>query len=325
VSDYQDALQLVTYENTSEQLTEGPRTVTFRVSDGTGTGSGTRNITVGSVNDAPIVTPSENALDYTENDTATPIDPNVTVSDMDDTDLVSATVQITGGFNNDEDTLAVDGTLPSGITADTTVTGTITLTGTALVSDYQDALHQITYENSSDDPDTTARTVTFRASDGIDTGSATRNINITAENDAPTVTTTGSTLTYTAGDGEVVIDPGVALEDVDSTNLMSATVQISSGLVATEDVLDVQGSLPAGITADTSVTGTITLTGTALVSDYQDALQLITYTNNADPLTTGIRTVTFTAYDTEGAEGSDTRQINVGGATYEMYLPLVTR
>ncbi|WP_373528350.1 DUF4114 domain-containing protein, partial [Nostoc sp.] len=63
----------------------------------------------------------------------------------------------------------------------------LTLTGDATVAEYQTALQSVTYQNSSDNPDTTARTISFVVNDGdFDSSPATRDINLTAVNDAPT-------------------------------------------------------------------------------------------------------------------------------------------
>ncbi|MGI9276596.1 MAG: beta strand repeat-containing protein, partial [Endozoicomonas sp.] len=64
-----------------------------------------------------------------------------------------------------------------------------TLSGSASLADYQTALQAVTFENTSDNPDTTARTITVVVNDG-DTNSATRTttIAITAVNDAPVLT-----------------------------------------------------------------------------------------------------------------------------------------
>jgi hypothetical protein len=325
ITDYETVLSQITYENTAATPTQGTRTVTFTVYDpDNAQGSDTRDITVGTQNDAPTVTASAGALAYTEGQSPQLIDLTITVNDPDDTNLEGATIEITGGFVDTEDTLSVASALPSNINPDTSVAGTITLTGTASVGDYEIALRKIAYENTSDNPDTTTRTVTFTVDDGTDTGSDTRDIEITAENDAPTVTNTATALTYTTDNGQVIIDPGILVDDVDNTNLMTATVEISGGFVSTEDMLDIQGNLPGSITADTSVTGTITLTGTAPISDYQSVLSQITYENTADPLTEGTRTVTFTVYDPEGAESSDVRLIEVT-RLYKAYLPFAAK
>jgi hypothetical protein len=323
---YQQALQLVTYENTSIDPDTSMRTVTFTVSDGTDTGSDTRNINITSVNVPPTVTTTAGALPYTENDDPTPIDPNITVTD--DGSVISATVEISG-FVSGEDVLDAPGTLPGGISANfDAATGILTLSNTAVVTEYQAALRLVTYENTSEAPDTATRTVTFTVSDGADEGSATRDIDITAENDAPTVTTTGTTLSYLPEDGQVFIDPGLGINDIDHTNLMTATVEISNGFVSGEDTLTVDSTLlPSGISANfDAATGTLTLTGTATVANYQAALHLVTYENDADPLTEGIRTVTFTVYDPADAMGSDTRDIDVkNNPSYEVYLPVLVK
>jgi hypothetical protein len=300
--------------------------VTFTVSDGTDTGSDTRNINITSVNVPPTVTTTAGALPYTENDDPTPIDPNITVTD--DGSVISATVEISG-FVSGEDVLDAPGTLPGGISANfDAATGILTLSNTAVVTEYQAALRLVTYENTSEAPDTATRTVTFTVSDGADEGSATRDIDITAENDAPTVTTTGTTLSYLPEDGQVFIDPGLGINDIDHTNLMTATVEISNGFVSGEDTLTVDSTLlPSGISANfDAATGTLTLTGTATVANYQAALHLVTYENDADPLTEGIRTVTFTVYDPADAMGSDTRDIDVkNNPSYEVYLPVLVK
>ena len=57
------------------------------------------------VNDAPVVV-AGHTLNYTENQAATAIDGAITVSDVDSTNLASATVQITGNYVNGQDVLA---------------------------------------------------------------------------------------------------------------------------------------------------------------------------------------------------------------------------
>ena len=44
--------------------------------------------------------------------------------------------------------------------------GVLTLTGTATVAQYQAALRSVQYDNTSDNPNTAARTVTFVVNDG---------------------------------------------------------------------------------------------------------------------------------------------------------------
>ena len=108
-------------------------------------------LTVNAENDAPVVTATAGALGYTENDAATAIDPGLTLSDSDSANLVSATVQITGGYVNGQDLLGF--TNQNGITGSFDPgTGTLTLSGTASVAAYQAAMRSVTYLNNSENP-----------------------------------------------------------------------------------------------------------------------------------------------------------------------------
>ena len=92
------------------------------------------------------------ALLYSEGEGTRVIDNAITISDVDDTDMEGATVQITGNYQNGEDELAFAN--QPGITgAWDAVTGILTLTGTASIADYEVALALVTYENTSNAPD----------------------------------------------------------------------------------------------------------------------------------------------------------------------------
>ena len=176
MANYEVALQSVTYTNTSEDPDPATRTVTFTADDGRDTGSDSRDITVMVVNDAPVVTATAADLDYAAGASAVAVDPQLTVSDVDNTDLQGATVVISGG-DTSEDVLSFVN--QNGITG-SFVGATLTLSGTAAVADYQVALRSVTYENTDIvDPNLATRTITFTVDDGQDTGADTRNVNVT--------------------------------------------------------------------------------------------------------------------------------------------------
>ena len=76
----------------------------------------------------PDVTTTVADLAYTENDGAIAIDTGLTVTDLDDTNLASATIQITNNYTTGEDVLAFSTQL--GITGSFNATnGMLTLTG----------------------------------------------------------------------------------------------------------------------------------------------------------------------------------------------------
>nr|WP_292737310.1 DUF4347 domain-containing protein [Nostoc sp. JL31] len=307
VAQYQTALRSITYQNSSDNPSTTPRTISFVVNDGSlNSTAKTRNINLTAVNDAPVTTATNTALPYTENNPATGIDPGITVSDVDSTNLSSATVSITNGFAATEDSLSF--TNQNGITG-TYTNGVLTLSGTATVAQYQTALRSVTYQNSSDNPSAISRTISFVVNDGsLDSSPTTRDINLTAINDAPVTTATNTALTYTENNPATAIDPGITVSDVDSTNLSSATVKFTSGFVATEDTLAFTNQ--NGITG-TYTNGVLTLTGTATVAQYQTALRSVTYQNSSDNPSTTPRTISFVVNDGSLNSNPVTRDINL--------------
>ncbi|MEA5604841.1 beta strand repeat-containing protein, partial [Nostoc sp. UHCC 0252] len=309
VANYQAALRSITYTNNSDNPTLTPRTISFIVNDGAANSTAvSRNINITAVNDAPVATATNSALAYTENAT-TVIDSGIIVSDVDSSNLDSAIVSISGGFVPAEDILAF--TDQNGITGSyNSSTGVLTLTGDSSVANYQIALRSITYNNSSSNPSLTARTVSFTLNDGIDNSTAiTRTINFTAVNDAPIATATNSALEYTEN-ATTAIDSGIIVSDVDSPNLVSATIRITSGFVSAQDTLAFINQ--NGITGNyNSSTGVLTLTGSSSVANYQTALRSITYTNSSDNPSLTPRTVSFIVNDGTVSSEAVTRNINI--------------
>ncbi len=178
----------INYENVSDMPDPNSRTVRFVLTDGDG---GTSNavfqtINIIAENDAPEITTSSMFRAYTENAAPITIDPTLSVTDADHTQLVGAVVRITGNFMASEDVLTF--TNQSGISGVyDSINGILTLTGTSSVANYQAALRSVTYHNTSEDPSILVRTFSFFADDGVDSSSAaTRDLSVTSINDRPT-------------------------------------------------------------------------------------------------------------------------------------------
>ena len=302
LADYQTALRSVTYQNTdTDNPSTSQRTVTFTVNDGdVNSNNQTRTIDVVAVNDAPVLASAEtSALSFTEGGSATAITSALTVSDADDTNIESATVQITSNLDSSEDVLAF--TTQNGITGSfTSSTGLLTLSGSATLANYQTALRSVTYQNTdTDNPSTSQRTVTFTVNDGdVNSNTQTRTIDVVAVNDAPVLASAEtSALSFTEGDSATAITSALTVADSDDTNIESATVQITSNLDSSEDVLAFTDQ--NGITGSfTSSTGLLSLSGSATLANYQTALRSVTYQNtDTDNPSTSQRTVTFTVND----------------------------
>jgi hypothetical protein len=306
VEDYQTALQSVTYENSSENPSEEPRIVRFQVTDSSGANSApsSRQIFVSRVNDAPVVTTTDGAGGYTEGDPATAIDSGLTVGDVDDTNIEGGQVSISDGFEPGDELVYVNQNGING--AYNTVTGELTLTGSASVADYQAAVRSIEFRGTSDNPPIT-KTILYGVSDGeLDSPPATRTISVTGVNDKPVLVASAGSQSFTEGGAPVAVDTGISASDVDSATFTGATAQISAGLTP-GDVLAV--ATQNGISgAYNSGTGVLTLTGAASVADYETALRSITYENGSDDPTAATRTVTF--------------QVDDGGATSNLSDPV---
>ena len=130
-------------------------------------------------------------------------------------------------------------------------------------------------------------------------------------NSSPVLADTGSTLAYTEGDGEKVIDTSLSISDDDDACIESASVTISSGFRASEDVLSFQDV--NGITGVwNAYTGILTLTGTATKAQYEQALQSVTYTNtDTDNPDSSDRTITWVVNDGNSGSNAITSTITI--------------
>ena len=149
-------------------------------------------IDITAVNDPPLVTGFTGSVAYSEQIPVT-INSGVIITDSESPNLDAATMQVTGGYVNGEDTLACTGGLPAGISSCTFAvgSGTLTLTGTASLANYQSAIDSIQFNSNSDNPATAAKTLTLRVEDqngGVLSVVDNKTINpITRLNDSPTL------------------------------------------------------------------------------------------------------------------------------------------
>ena len=175
---------------------------TYTATDGAAVSNvATVAITVNPVNDAPVIdldaddsegtAGSDFAVTFTENDPATLLEDAVdaVISDDDHATLQSLTVTLTNLVDAGAETLdATLGATPITKNYDTTTpgVGVLTLTGPATIAEFESVLRTVTYQNTSDNPDTTSRVITSVANDGTDLSDpAISTVTIVAENDAP--------------------------------------------------------------------------------------------------------------------------------------------
>ncbi len=127
------------------------------------------------------------------------------------------TVSITNRQDGVAELLAAN-TAGTSITANYNVsTGVLTLSGSDSVAHYRQVLRTITYENTSQNPDTTVRQISFTATDGSNTSNTAHSfVSVTAVNDTP-VLATNTTSTVSEGGTDVITNSELLATDVDNT------------------------------------------------------------------------------------------------------------
>jgi hypothetical protein len=279
VVNYRTALRSIAYLNNSDDPSTAVRTVSFTVSDGFLTGNTTsRNINITALNDAPVLGNIEaGPLAYDENGSAA-ITSTITLTDLDHALLTGASVQITGNYVNGEDLLTFTSTATITGSWDA-ATGTLTLGGVDTVANYQAALRNVRYVNTSDTPNSSTRTASFRVSDGIvNSNTVSRDITVAAINDAPvnvlppTQNTSEDTpLVFSGAAGN-----RISVSDVDA---QGGPLQVT--LNATHGAVTLSGA--AGLTFTTGDgDNDSTMTFSGLVDDINAALDGLTFLPTAN-------------------------------------------
>ncbi|MFY0591879.1 FG-GAP-like repeat-containing protein, partial [Roseivirga sp.] len=322
-ADYIAAIAQIQYNNSDNTPDETDRNITVVVNDGTDA-SNTANsvISVTKVNSVPELDldgsngGSGFSTSFTEGNGAVPIaNTDNAISDVDDTSIETITITLTNILDGTAEGLSINGALPGGITASAydSNTGVITLTGPASLSDFQDALQQIEYNNSSNDPKDDARLINVVINDGDDNSStATTTIAVNKVNTAPILDLDGNTggndlaTGFTIDGLPIPIAESAAITDLDDTNIEGATITLTNILDGGNETLRVLGAFPDGITASSynSGTGVITLTGSGTLASYQAALAQIVYENTDGTPDLTDRSITVSIND--GTDNSNT-------------------
>ncbi|SDR21756.1 protein of unknown function [Paraburkholderia fungorum] len=334
LAQWQAALRSITFEDTAVTPNSATRTISFAVNDGSNSSAvATRTVSVTDTDQTPILTTSGGSSAFAAGDNAlsTPVvvDSGITVSDLDNTTLASATVSITGNFHAGEDVLSFINVSASTFgninAAYNASTGMLTLSSagtTATLAQWQAALRAVTYTDTAVTPNSATRTVSFSVNDGTATSlTVTRTVTIADTDQTPVLSTSGGSASFVAGDNApatpVAIDSGVTLSDLDNTTLASATASITGNFHAGEDVLMFvnNGVTEGNITGSyNATTGVLTLTSagaTATLAQWQAALQAVTYTDTAVTPNSATRTVSFTVNDGTKTSATVTRTVTV--------------
>ncbi|MEK6478236.1 tandem-95 repeat protein [Catalinimonas sp. 4WD22] len=251
-----------------------------------GTASGNIAINILIINDAPVLANIENnAAEFEENEEPIRVTNTLTVTDEESNQINSATITITEGYAGEEDVLSFNAS--DGVTGNYSE-GTLTLTGNANPSVYQNILRTVSYVNTSENPSAENRVISFTVTDN-GTPNATsqpvnRTIEISPENDAPVLANLEEApISYDILDNDpVAITNALTITDVDNDNLNSATIAFEDGYDEGNDQLSLTAQI-GNITAEWDEDdGVLTLSGGGTKAQYQQAIRGITYQRNGD-------------------------------------------
>jgi len=258
---------------------------------------------------APIVTTTGGNTSFTEDGGSVTVDAGVTVSDSDDTDIDGGTVTITNVLDAGMEVLAATGV---GSIVPSYSEPTLTLSGAGTVAEYQQVLQSVTYNNTSQAPDETNRTIEFVVNDGVDDSNmATKTVTVSAVNDDPVLNLQSTsetvdeegTLTFNSGNSNLI-----SVTDIDAgVNDIEVTMSVMDG------VIDIQnGDLSALTSSSGDGTANVTLTGT--LANVNTALDGMQYEPNAD----------FFGNDDLVVDVSDLGSTGSGGAKNDNGIVMIT-
>ena len=243
------------------------------------------------------------------------------VSDLDDTDMQSATITLTNRPDGNSELLAVD-TTGTSIVATTydTATGTITLTGDATIADYQTVLRTVTYQNTAAPPNSADRLINIKVNGGgLDSNTAVATVDVPPLNTPPEVDLNGAgtagldtSASFTEDSPAVAIAPNGEMSDADDANLESLTVTLTNRPDGVAESLSANVSgTSILVDAYVSSTGVLFLHGTDTIANYQQVLRTVTYNNSDDTPDPATRSITVGANDGQGASNTATSSISV--------------
>ena len=189
-ADYETALEAIRFSAAGDNPVAGNRIIQVVVNDGIHDSQpATSLVTVVAANDAPVLVVAD--ATYQE-DVPVLLSPSASLTDVDDTELNSAAVQIAAGsFPGDGDTLTVGGATSGTVTGITFLWDptlhALVFTGASSVANYQALLQTITFQSTNHNPTdfgaSLTRGLTWTVTDGTAVTTATTTLNIVAHDD----------------------------------------------------------------------------------------------------------------------------------------------
>ena len=223
------------------------------------------------------------------------------LSDSDNDQLQNATVLLLVAPDQSSERIQIDVSIPSTLTVSSDL-HSVLIDGPAPPSDFATVFRAISYNNILQNPTSSTRRVEFSVSDGTAETTATTLIFFSAANDPPLLDLNGPepgsdySVTFIEESDPIMVTSGqLSLQDVDSSVLLSATIQLSNNIDGTSESL-LLGQVDPSLSV-TSSPSLIQVNGQASLSTYAGLLRSVQYANNADEPSGGTREVYFIVSD----------------------------
>ncbi|ETW10618.1 hemolysin-type calcium-binding region, partial [Roseivivax marinus] len=223
-------------------------------------------------------------------------------------------------------------------------TATVTFSGATLsTANMQTLIDGVSYQNTSDDPDTSNRVVTLTSltDSGSNAGSndntaalaIASTVTVAAINDEPTLTATGSDPTFTEGGAAASLFSGTSASTVESGQTLSGfTLTVTNVADGASEILNADGTAvtltngTSGTTSTNSIsysvsvsgsTATVTFSGATLsTANMQTLIDGVSYQNTSNDPDTANRVVTLTSLTDSGSNtGSNDNVASLSVAT----------
>ncbi|MFW0152630.1 hypothetical protein ACNUDN_22840 [Mycobacterium sp. smrl_JER01] len=276
VAQYQEALKAISFSATQLGLT---RTVSITVVEADGDTNPIPGVVF--ANTAAPLLPTVAVLSlpptYTLGKPGVVLAPVVEIVDLDSTTMTGATVKITGGRQSGD---VLNYTPPAGssITATWNGTDTLTLSGVATKAQYEAALEAVTFAASGGVAIIRTFSINVTDDSGVNAALPALVLGGVKNPDRPTLAVLGlSGLAFPSVGQTVRPITSATIIDPDSTVLTGATVKITDNFV-TGDTLTYTPIAGNPVTASfNSATRELTLSGTATLAQYKQALEAVTF------------------------------------------------
>ncbi len=271
----------------------------------------TVTITITGTNDAPVITDGPNAVSLNETNAAITTNDSFTVTDVDTTDVVTAsrTVVVSGTSDRSDPAAPSDADLLAMFTVSpTTILDGSTNTAT-LDWNFHSGTESFNYLTTGE---TLVLTYTVTAADDDGSASDTETVTITiiGTNDAPVITAGPDTASLNETNAALTSAGTLTVDDVDTTDVVTASSSLA--VSGTSDRADAAAPSDGELLAMLTVSPTTILDETqntaALTWDFNSGAETFDYLATGETL---ILTYTITATDDDGTALSDTETVTV--------------